>query len=190
MGLCALVALATAGTAPGCRDRPDETSLVNAYHLGEGYRWEEAMPMVRAYLLARPDSAPGHFLWGCCYLHGPAPFLEIARGELEYALVLLHRSHDLGPLGALLREAQFEAQIQLKLALVYMRRAHQAISNGIPPRLVDQQLGNALEHVRLGRALDPGSSTLAEMEQTLSRLGKGTPQPEPRREDPAAAPAL
>lgn len=169
----------------GC-SRPDENEAMRqAYRLGEQYHWQEALPLVKPYLLAHPQDPLAHFLWGAAHLHAKQPSLEIAKGELEYALSLLRSSHDLGALRGVMSEAQFEAVIHLKAALIYMRWAHEAMAQAIAPARIDEQLRIALQHVRKGLALDPQSSTLKEMEETLSYLDKPGTEPAKESQPPA-----
>lgn len=173
--------------AAGCQRPAGDDVLIQAYQLGEQYRWPEAKPLIRAYLLDHPDDAPAHYLWGRCYLHNSTPYLALAEGEFKTALNLFRRNHDLGVLAAYLEPQEFEAVLHRETARVYMRWVHEAMQQSMPAPLIRSQLERALDEVRQGRALDPDSKALKEMEQTLE--GYFAPSPEPRRMPEPAAPS-
>jgi len=184
---CAFVMLTGALCATaGCQHPAGGEILEQAYQLGEQYRWSDAKPLVRAYLLDHPDDAAAHYLWGRCYLHNSTPYLALAEGEFKTALNLFRRNNDLGILAAHFNPAQFEAALHRETARVYMRWVHEAAQQGLPAAFIRTQLKRALDEVRQGRALDPDSTVLKEMEQTLEEYF--APLPIPRRKPESTAP--
>jgi len=182
---CVMLAGALCATA-GCQRPAGDEILEQAYQLGEQYRWPDAKPLVRAYLLDHPDDAAAHYLWGRCYLHNSTPYLALAEGEFKTALNLFRRNNNLGILAEHFNPSQFEAALHRETARVYMRWIHEAEQQGLPAALVRTRLERALDEVRQGRALDPDSTVLKEMEQTLE--GYLAPSPIPRRMPETAAP--
>ncbi|HEX72113.1 MAG TPA: hypothetical protein ENN65_02235 [Candidatus Hydrogenedentes bacterium] len=167
-----------------CGQSGEESLLDRAYQLGEQYRWREAMPLVKAHLIAHPGDPAGHYLLGRCYLHDPQPFLVIAEGELRTALHAFQRIRDHGALARHMSAVEFEAAIYRELARSDMRRTREAMNLGFPPSLVRPHLERALEAVRQGRAIAPDDPGLREMEETLEAglhgfPGEGEPSGEP-----------
>ncbi len=150
-----------------CGQRDQESLLDRAYQLGEQYRWREAMPLVKAHLIAHPGDPAGHYLLGRCYLHDPNPYLVMAEGEFRTALYAFQRTRNHGRLARYMSAGEFEAAIHRELARTDMRRAREAMTLGLSPRLVRTHLERALESVRQGRAIAPDDPALREMEETL-----------------------
>ncbi len=170
--------LGVTGCWGGCRGSGAADALAQAYALGEKYHWQEAMPLVKGYLLAHPEDPAGHFLLGRCYLHNPVPYLMVARGELETALFHLQQAPSPGGLTGIMSTQQLEAAIHRELARTLMRWSREALNARLPQPVVMQSLRQALDEVNKGRALDPESPLLKEMEETLKSLIEKSPSPE------------
>ncbi len=171
--------LGFAGCWGGCRG-PAADALAQAYALGEKYHWQEAMPLVKGHLLSHPEDPAGHFLLGRCYLHHPVPYLMVARGEFETALFRLQQAPSPGGLAGIMTAQQLEAAIHRELARTLMRWSREALNARLPQPAIMQSLRQALDEVNKGRALDPESPLLKEMEDTLKSLIDGTSaSPEP-----------
>jgi len=163
-----------------CGDPPGDGILLAASRLGEAYRWEEAKPLVTAYLQYHPEDAAAHYLLGQYYLHAARPNLIIALGEFHTALNRFRRGRTAGALGALMSPVEFEADIHRRIALAHMRMAREALKAGLPPPVAQPQLVQALDHVRKALALTPDVKVLREMKETLERYIeplKKTPPP-------------
>ncbi|HPO12097.1 MAG TPA: hypothetical protein PLI09_01525 [Candidatus Hydrogenedentes bacterium] len=165
-GLC-LACLACGG---GCKRTATDTLLKQAFALGEKYQWQEAMPLVKQFLLSHPDDPAGHFLLGRCYLHNASPHLVLAKGEFETALVHLQQTQEHNGLSEILTANQLGAAIHRELARTMMRWSREAMQAGFPGPIIEEPLRHALDEVKKGLELDPDSKPLKEMEETLKPL--------------------
>ncbi len=163
-----------------CRGADDRALMAQACALGEEYRWEEAEPLLKRYLLAHPDDASAHFLLGRCYMHRLDPWLANADGEYRTARQLLRRTGTPGYLEEKQPPAQFEATVYREMARVHMRRSREAFTLGVPEAVVQPELGRALEDVERGLALDPDSESLKEMQEALKTYVRPATRREPR----------
>ena len=83
--LCATVEIS------GCKKKPTDKELVEAWTLCENLEYEKAFPLVREYLLQYPDNPVAHYLLGKCYQQREQPALTLAKGELDMARFLFER---------------------------------------------------------------------------------------------------
>jgi tetratricopeptide (TPR) repeat protein len=156
-----------AAAIAGCRGGERHDLIAQAHALGAQWRWEEAQPLVKAYLIQHPEDPSGHFLLGRTYLHQQPPYLTMAEGEFETALALFRKRGDCGGLAEALPGAEFESAVHREIARAQLRWAYEAMRVGIPFSRIRPRLEKALDNVQQGRALTPDSEPLAEMEQLL-----------------------
>lgn len=180
LGITAWAVVPGTGCAPS---PPDDSVLAEAWALGAESRWPEAVPLLKAWLQANPESVAGHFLYGQAYLHVREPRFSVAIGEFRLAKSLVRRAGGLGDLEAFMTESEFEVAFHEKLALAHLRMAYEGIRMGFPDRLIRQQLELSLEETQAGLKLDPQRSFLLELEETLVEelAVPATPPGTPRR---------
>lgn len=171
-----MVLLLPAGCA---KEPPTEEMLKTAWEFTETRDFDKAMELARAYLSAHPGSSVGHYVFGKCWLHRPQANTSIAKGEFETALRLLADGEDTGFLEEKMGRPAFEAAIHRDIGLALMRAIYDSLGQGLPPQTVLPVMRLALEHVDKGLALEPESSYLKEMRDTLIRMVPTGPPPAP-----------
>jgi len=115
--LCCLAALlASCGGSLG-GSRGDDGLLVKAETLCLERRYDDAIPVLKQHLAARPDDAGAHYYLGRCYALANRPWPAIARGELETALDLFRKQGGKSPL-ARFDDQAFEMACHLEIARV------------------------------------------------------------------------
>jgi tetratricopeptide (TPR) repeat protein len=116
-----------------CRNRVDDSDLVNAWTLCEALEYEEAFPIVREYLFLHPDNSVAHYLLGKCYQQRENPALTLAKGELDMALFLFDRDGDLSVLSEAMTGSEYRATLHCDIVLVLLRTIIEAEEQGMPP---------------------------------------------------------
>lgn len=164
LGITAWAVVPGAGCAP---KPPEEAVLAEAWALGQENRWAEAVPLLKGWLQAYPESVGGHFLYGQAYLHVPEPRFSVAIGEFRLAKALADRDESIGDLASLMTAEDFEVAFHEKLALAHLRMAYEGIRMEFPDRLIRQQLELSLEETQAGLELAPTRGFLLELEETL-----------------------
>ena len=168
-----------AAAVVGCRRDPGPEQLHLAWQHASDRRVDEALPLVKGYLIAHPRDAAAHYVLGKCYLHRQDVNTTLAKGEFETALHCFDTNPDLGVLTPEMTPDQFRSAVHRDIALALMRAIYEGDGQGLPPSVMFPVLDQALDHVRTGLRLDPASSFLREMEQSLTELRRGRPAPEP-----------
>ncbi len=173
--------------AGACRHVPDET-LVQGYQFGKADQWDNARPFIKAYLNLHPDDPGAHYLWGQCHLHGPAPVLEIARGEFALTIVLLERDGDTGALRGHIEPESMRVMAHREIARACFREVHANAGNGHAVTNLNRVMREALRVVERGLGIAPGDQELLDMRLELQRqLRVGNPKesaPTPKRPAP------
>lgn len=162
----AALLLLAAALAAGCH-RPVEAALLHqAEELYAERAFDQAIPLVRRYLLDHPADPGAHLLLGMCYLHRNPPALTVALGEFETALHYFGEHGGRGALKEPAEDSRFKGLIHQELALAYLRALYHALEAPAPVpalrRLHEQALANA---VRARELHDTGF--LRELEETL-----------------------
>lgn len=182
--ICVTMALVTAG----CAKVAEDEVLLHGYALGKADQWDAARPFVREYLLDHPGDAGAHFLWGQCHLHGPTPWLEIARGEFVVTLHLLEETGQPGLLNADFNTKKLTIMAHQELARACFRQIYilaESHGSDVALRRIARQ---ALSHVEKGLTLAPDNQELRDMREELNRqLGQEPQQQSPPRQPPASS---
>jgi len=163
----AVAVLFGAAIAGGCSARPSPEVLVEAWELGEQNRWQEAVPLLKSWLIANPESVAGHFFYGQAYLHVRHPRFALAIGQIRLARSLAEAQGGIGDLSPFMDEHSFHVSFHEKLALAHLRMAYEGINARFPDHMVRRQLELSLEEVVAGLKLDPQRAFLQELEETL-----------------------
>jgi tetratricopeptide (TPR) repeat protein len=179
-----------------CRNRVDDSDLVNAWTLCEALEYEEAFPIVREYLFLHPDNSVAHYLLGKCYQQRENPALTLAKGELDMALFLFDRDGDLSVLSEAMTGSEYRATLHCDIVLVLLRTIIEAEEQGMPPNAGIPILRIALEHARKAAYFNPESAFILDLTQTLeSMLDAAESSPKsmipdiPQAPDPKPVPA-
>lgn len=174
----------------GCaRAKEDVTgSALKAYDFGINKdNWDEARPYARAYLLEHPRDAGVHYLWGQCHLHGPAPWLEIARGEFLTALHELEETGDPGILRDSWTRETLVVMCHREIARSCFREIHHAAQLQATLDDIRPALEFGLKHVKEALKLAADDKELLDMQQELERMLGSAGHRDPAQ--PAAPPA-
>lgn len=141
-GLAAAAAL-MAGCAPG----PGEDALrpaLDHYLAGD---CAAAEPGIRAHLLARPQSAVGHYLLARCLHARDTAYLGVAVGEYRTALQLLRRGAGAAPFADAFPGRALEEGIHAGLAALHLDWAALGLAHGLPPEFTRDHLKQAKFHL-------------------------------------------
>ncbi len=182
-----MIAAMLAAALAGCRRDPGPEALRTAWTQIRARAFDEARPLIRAYLAWHPDDASAHYALGQCYLHQKDVNTTLAKGEFETAHHFFRKNGDLGVLPPEMTPEQFQSALHRDIALALMRALYEGDGRGIPGALMLSVLDDALGHAREGLRFDPSSEFLQEMERSLEALKRGEPSPGPLP-DPEAEP--
>lgn len=174
----ALLCLCGAGLLlAGCgRARHDVSVLREAAALGDKHEWDNARPLIRAYLLDHPDDAVAHFYLGLSFLHLAHPQLTLAEGELLTAQALLAPDSAHTEERAGMDYFTFKGVLHQKTALVYMRALREALAMKVPDEYSRELLKKAAAQVDLGLKSNPKSKALKEYRDFLQETLEGAQQ--------------
>jgi|GEM_PF-3427311 len=172
---CVTVVLAVTG----CPKEAKDDVLLRGYACGKADQWDAARPFVREYLLDHPGDAGAHFLWGQCHLHGPTPWLEIARGEFAVTLQLIEKEGHSGLLNADLDSKKLTIMAHQETARACFRQIYLLAENKESADIIRRIAKEALLHVEKGLSIGPDIQELRDMREELNRQLGQEPQSQP-----------
>ena len=162
------IALFLAFSLGGCTtSTPPTAELEKAEQLFVAMHYEEAVPLVKDYLLHVPDDPSAHWLLGACYRNTRPSWLTVAEGEFHTALELFAASGKRGALSRFHDDTSFQLAIHRGRALTGMQWMLVAMDKGMRPRYIHELAEQALTHVERARAIAPGDEDFKQMEATL-----------------------
>lgn len=150
----------------GCPKPVPDTVLAQARQWGDEYKWEDARPLIKSYLIDHPDDVSGHFLLGRSYMGIARPYLTQAIGELRMAEELARAGGSLGVYSDQTVD-QLLSTIFQEVGRAHMRRFLEGMNAGFPPQTLKGFLEEALSNVKRGLELQPDSAFLKGMQETL-----------------------
>ncbi len=168
--LLSLLLLCTVAEITGCKGKPSDEKLVEAWTLCENLKYEQAFPIIREYLLHYPDNSVAHYLLGKCYQKREHPALTLAKGELDMARFLFERDRNLSVLGEAMTAEQFQATLHCDTVLILLSTIIEAEEQGMPPEEGTPILRIALEHARKAVELNPESPFIIDLAHTLETM--------------------
>lgn len=168
-----------AAALTGCRREAGPEDLRQAWKLAAARQFDEALPLVKAYLGWHPENAAAHYVLGKCFLHQKEVNTTLAKGEFETAQLYFKKNPDLGVLAPEMTAALFQSALHRDIALALMRALYEGNGHGIPENMMFPVLDQALQHTREGLRFDPSSKFLQDMERSLDALRQGRPSPTP-----------
>jgi tetratricopeptide (TPR) repeat protein len=168
-----------AAALAGCRREAGPEVLQQAWKFAAARMFDEALPLVKEYLVWHPEDAAAHYVLGNCYLHQKEVNTTLARGEFETAMRHFEKRRELGVLAAEMTAELFQSTLHRETALALMRALYEGNGKGIPANMMYPVLDQALQEVREGLRFDPSSGFLKDMESSLEELRQGRPAPTP-----------
>lgn len=144
--------------------------LEDAYAHFAGMRYDQALPLVKDYLVHVPHDPSAHWLLGACYRNLTPPWLTVAEGEFRTAQELFEATGWRGALARFTDDSSLEFELHRGRALAGMQWILEAMDRGLRARYIHDLAEQALGHVERARALAPGDEELAEMEATLREI--------------------
>lgn len=182
-------AVAIVIAAAGCAPRLADPGLfAEAEYLILEQRFEEAIPLLRRFLVSYPDHAGAHYYLGRCYFAARDQFwLAIAQGELETALNQFHASGGASPIERF-DDTYFGLICHLDIAKIQLKRALFLLESGAPRELCRALLADAREMVERARGIDPESPDVETIEGMVEELARVLGEAGPAEETAPAPP--
>ena len=140
-------------------------------------KWDEAIPLIKHHLLARPGDAAAHFYLGACYVGLRDPVLAVAEGELKTALTLFRQSDATGPVADMTAK-DFELRCYLEIANVYILSIGAAARANANPAALDLIVRNLDDAVTGAVGVAPEDPRVKRLEDFLNHVlnhGKAAP---------------
>ncbi len=167
--------------AGGCGAlEPDRALFEKAEQLYREGQFQDAIPVLKAYLLTDPDHSGAHLYLGSCYCLG-GQWMTFARGEIETALTLYERD---GKKSTIERfpDEYFELRCYLELAKITMIQADVAFANpGIVPGGPQKYLRELERIIAKTKEIAPDSEDVKNLEELTKGYRPGSPTPMPQR---------
>ena len=176
----ALSILLTVGvlTTSGCPPARDPKLFEQAEFLILEQRFEEAIPVLKAFLVAYPRHSGAHYYLGRCYFASPRNFwFAIAEGEIQTALKLFERDGKKSTI-ARFSDTYFEFICHLDIAKIRLRQAMFLAENTgefHAARLLLEQAAHAIDHAR---QIAPDSPDIPNMQQLVDQFRRSLTLPE------------
>lgn len=171
--LAALIAPAFVHSAP-----PSLAPAEALYHAG---KYDEAVPLLKAYLLEHPRDAAAHFYLGRAYLLSDDPWLLAAQGEIKMALACFKANGKVSPILEFSDE-YFELRCHLELAKVLIRQIMVLDEMGANPALRAPLLDRCREIADTARDLSPDAREVKQLDQLIEALRRAPRRLMPRRQ--------
>jgi len=160
--------LATILLTFGCKKDADPHLFEQAEYLILEQRYEEAIPLLKQFLLNQPRHSGAHYYLGRCYFASTRNFwFALAEGEIQTALVLFERD---GKKSAIPRfsDVYFEFICHIDMAKIRLKQAMFLMENlgdfGTARTLLEQA-AHSVEHAR---RIAPDSPDVPTMEQLIN----------------------
>jgi tetratricopeptide (TPR) repeat protein len=144
----------------------DDGSLEDAERVYLAGRYDEAVPLLKEYLLRHPDDAGAHFYLGSSYLLQDDPWLTLAEGEIETALALFERSGKVSPIPRF-SDTYFELRCYLELAKVYFKLILFLGDNRGSPQWIAMITERCDEILASARQVDPDAPEVKQLEELI-----------------------
>jgi tetratricopeptide (TPR) repeat protein len=160
----------------GCTQTPPEDFLAQANRLIAQREWEKAIPLVKQHLLDNADDPAGHFYLGRCYLNARRPYLAVAEGEFQTALMLFHKNGKVSPIAAF-PDTYFEFRCHIEIAKVYLRLYLSAKDQGAPPAALRAILERLRVATETAKRLGADNEDVRQLEKILDTLRPPAPPP-------------
>lgn len=180
LGVVSLGLLAVGCGAP----EPDRALFEKAEQLYRDGQFQNAIPVLKSYLLTDPDHSGAHLYLGSCYCLG-GQWMTFARGEIETALTLYERD---GKKSTIERfpDEYFELRCYLELAKITMIQADVALQNpGVVPGGPQKYLRELERIIAKAKEIAPDSADVKNLEELTRGYRPGSPSPVPQRVPPA-----
>jgi hypothetical protein len=131
----------------GCGPAHEEADLLPLIARVDAGECAVVEPHLRAHLVARPDSAVGHYLLARC-LHAARPlYFTLAQGEYRTALFLARRRANLDAFAEVFPDRRLEEAVHAGLAALHLAWADAGAGNGAPPAFLRDHLKQVRYHV-------------------------------------------
>jgi len=165
--LCLASALA-AGCGP-----PDEELFQQAEGLYLAGRYQDAIPVLKQFLLGQPAHSGAHLYLGSCYLLSDQ-WAALAEGELETALYHFRQNgkHSTIPRFS---DEYFEVRCYLELLKVQFIRVDAAITEQVPPQILHEVLAQLQRTVAEAQAVAPNDPEVQAMAAEAAKLQSHAP---------------
>jgi tetratricopeptide (TPR) repeat protein len=173
--LLAAMLLASCGPAP--YDRPETTGLKgedlfkHAEYLCLEQRWDEAIPMLKAFLVENPSHAGAHFYLGRCFMLSPEPWLAIAEGEFQTALYFFIESGRKLPIQRFNAPSYFEMMCHVETGKIYYEQLAKLFEmGGASSSAVGELIGKFRNAAEQAKKVAPEAPEVGQMEERLEEL--------------------
>ena len=153
----------------GCHRPVDEGLFQRAQLLCQRGQWDEALPLLKLYLLDHPRNAAAHFFLGRCYLLGRRPYFGAAEGEFNVALNLFIQNGRRSPIEGF-SDTYFELRCHLEVAKVYLSVLGYALAVGAAPHAIHEILAKCRRAGENARHVAPDAKEVDELEAHLEQL--------------------
>lgn len=157
--------------AAGCGgDVPGPDVFDHAEYLVLEGRFEEAIPVLKRFLVHHPEHTGAHYYLGRAYYNATETFwFAIAEGEIRTALALFHRQNRANPIDRFSPE-YFEFSCHLDIARIHGRQAAAAIAARAPARLVSAIIASGEEALAEAERVMPGATEVDQIQEGFDAL--------------------
>lgn len=185
--LAGAAALLLVAAGAGCgSEPPGAEAFDHAEFLVLEGRFEEAIPVLKAFLVHHPEHTGAHYYLGRAYYNARESFwFALAEGEIRTALALFERQGRANPIDRFSPE-YFELSCYLDIARIHGRQAAAAIAAGLPRRAVDAIIARGEEALSEAGEVMPGAAEVDQVREGFEALrDSAAPAPErrPQRRD-------
>ncbi len=163
------IAAVTAGALLSVHCGRSEPTLDQAEDLYRNQQYDEAIPVLKEYLLRHPDDAGAHFYLGSSYVLMSDPWLVPAMGELQTALALFERSGRISPIERF-SDTYFELRCHLELAKVLLKQLAYLDDYPASPEIAAAILERCDTILAEVRELDPDSPDVRQLDEILTAI--------------------
>ncbi|MDX9971628.1 MAG: tetratricopeptide repeat protein, partial [FCB group bacterium] len=118
----------------GCGDPGDADMFQKAEALYREGRFDEAIPVLKSFLLRHPSHSGAHLYLGGCYQFSDQ-WSALAEGEIKTALLYYHRDGNRSTI-ARFDDAYFELRCYLDLIKIQFARLDFALAPKAPPEIL------------------------------------------------------
>jgi len=161
--------LVVAGALLAIHCSRSKPTLSEAENLYREQRYDEAIVVLKDYLLLYPDDPGAHFYLGSSYLLMNDPWLVLAMGELETALALFEQSGKKSPIERF-SDTYFELRCHLELAKVLLKQL-MFLNDHPASRSISAAILDRCETILAkAREVDPDSPDVRQLEEILTAI--------------------
>ena len=135
-------------------------------------RFEEAIPLLKAYLTRNPGHSGAHYYIGTCYYNAPESYwYAIAEGEIRAALALYNKDGQKSTIQRFSDE-YFQLTCYLNLARIHGRQAVLAATQGLPVDIVRECLDKADVVLADARRASPDAKEIPFVQEGVDAIRK------------------